>query len=123
MEWDPEYIYRVRGTWAKRGPEQIIVFNLVNAVPAMLILPENSDSTTRRRTELCPAEWTEDFGDEFYEHVLENGFYYLAPDSEWRTTAESIPAPGMEQFAVPTSEQLQLTIENLTRGTEMPYDG
>ena len=89
----------------------------------MLILPENSDSTTRRRTELCPAEWTEDFGDEFYEHVLENGFYYLAPDSEWRTTAESIPAPGMEQFAVPTSEQLQLTIENLTRGTEMPYDG
>lgn len=123
MEWAPEYIYRVRGTWAKRGPKQIIVFNLVNAVPAMLILPENSDSTTRRRTELCPAEWTEDFGDEFYEHVLENGFYYLAPDSEWRTTAASIPAPGMEQFAVPTAEQLQLTIENLTRGTEMPYDG
>lgn len=123
MEWDPEYIYRVRGTWAKRGSEQIIVFNLVNAVPAMLMLPENPDSTARRRTELLPAEWTDDFGDEFYEHILENGFYYLAPDSEWRTTAASIPAPGMEQFDVPTAEQLQLTIENLTRGTEMPYDG
>lgn len=123
MEWDPEYIYRVRGTWAKRGSEQIIVFNLVNAVPAMLMLPDNPDSTVRRRTELIPAEWTDDFGDEFYEHILENGFYYLAPDSEWRTTAASIPAPGMEQFDVPTAEQLQLTIDNLTRGTEMPYDG
>ena len=123
MEWDPEYIYRVRGTWAKRGSEQIIVFNLVNAIPAMLMLPDNPDSTARRRTELLPAEWTDDFGDEFYEHILENGFYYLAPDSEWRTTAASIPAPGMEQFDVPTAEQLQLTIDNLTRGTEMPYDG
>lgn len=123
MEWDPEYIYRVRGTWAKRGPEQIIVFNLVNAVPAMLVPSENADSTARRRTELCPAEWTDDFGEEFYEHILENGFYYLAPDSEWRTTAASVPAPGMEQFDVPTAEQLQLTIDNLTRGNEMPYDG
>lgn len=123
MEWDPEYIYRVRGMWAKRGAEQIIVFNLVNAIPAMLVPSENADSTARRRTELCPAEWTDDFGEEFYEHILENGFYYLAPDSEWRTTAASVPAPGMEQFDVPTAEQLQLTIDNLTRGNEMPYDG
>lgn len=123
MEWDPEYIYRVRGTWAKRGAEQIIVFNLVNAIPAMLVPSENADSTARRRTELCPAEWTDDFGEEFYEHILENGFYYLAPDSEWRTTAASVPAPGMEQFDAPTAEQLQLTIDNLTRGNEMPYDG
>lgn len=123
MEWDPEYIYRVRGTWAKRGAEQIIVFNLVNAIPAMLVPSENADSTARRRTELCPAEWTDDFGEEFYEHILENGFYYLAPNSEWRTTAASVPAPGMEQFDVPTAEQLQLTIDNLTRGNEMPYDG
>ena len=123
MEWDPDYIYRVRGTWAKRGPEQIIVFNLMNAVPAVLVTPENADSPARRRMEMCPAEWSDDFGDEFYEHVLENGFYYLAPDNEWKTTVASIPAPGMEQFTVPTAEQIQLTIENLTRGTETPNDG
>ena len=123
MEWDPDYIYRVRGTWAKRGPEQIIVFNLMNAVPAVLVTPENADSPARRRMEMCPAEWSDDFGDEFYEHVLENGFYYLAPDNEWKTTVASIPAPGMEQFTVPTAEQIQLTIENLTRVTETPNDG
>ena len=123
MEWDPEYIYRVRGIWAKRGTEQIIVFNLVNAVPAVLMTPDGEDSKARRRVELCPAEWTEDFGDEFYEHILENGFYYLAPENEWRTSAASIPAPGIEQFAVPSAAELQQTIENLTRETEMYDDG
>lgn len=123
MEWDPEYIYRVRGIWAKRGSEQIIVFNLVNAVPAVLMTPDGKDSKARRRVELCPAEWTDDFGDEFYEHILENGFYYLAPDSEWRTSAASIPAPGMAQFAVPSAAELQLSMDDLTRETEMHNDG
>ncbi|MBQ7152856.1 MAG: recombinase family protein [Clostridia bacterium] len=122
MEWDPEYIYRVRGTWAKRGSEQIIVFNLVNAVPAVLITPEGEQTKASRRVEMCPAEWTDDFGDEFYEHILENGFYYLAPDSEWRTSAASVPAPGMEQFTVPSAAELQLTMEDLTRGTEKQND-
>lgn len=123
MEWDPEYIYRVRGIWAKRGTEQIIVFNLVNAVPAVLMTADGEDSKARRRVELCPAEWTEDFGDEFYEHILENGFYYLVPDTEWQTAAASIPAPGMEQFTAPSAAELQLTMEALTRGMEMHNDG
>lgn len=123
MQWDPEYIYRVRGIWAKRGAEQIIVFNLVNAVPAVLITSDGGDSRARRRTELFPAEWTEDFGDEFYEHILENGFYYLAPDTEWRTSVASIPAPGMEQFVAPGAAELQLTMEDLTRGTEVCHNG
>lgn len=123
MEWDPEYIYRVRGIWAKRGSEQIIVFNLVNAVPAVLMTPDGKGSKARRRVELCPAEWTEDFGDEFYEHILENGFYYLVPDNEWRTSAASIPAPGMAQFATPSATELQRTMEDLTRETEMHNGG
>lgn len=123
MEWNPEYIYRVRGIWAKRGSEQIIVFSLANAVPAALVSSSVADGLTRRRVELCPAEWTDDFGEEFYEHVLENGFYYLAPDSEWRTSVNSIPAPGMEQLATPSAEELQLTMEDLMRETERYNDG
>lgn len=123
MEWDPEYVHRIRGIWAKRESEQIIVFNLANAVPAVLMTQEGVGTKTKRRVELCPAEWTENFGDEFYEHILENGFYYLAPDSEWRTSVASIPAPGIKQFAVPSSAELQLTMEDLTRGTEMNNDG
>ena len=116
MEWNPDYMYRVRGTWAKRGNEQIIVFNLANAVPAVLVTPDGESTPARRRVELCPEEWTDDFGEEFYEHTVENGFYYLAPDSEWQTQARSIPAPGMQQFAVPTADELETSIENLKRG-------
>ena len=123
MQWDPEYVYRVRGTWVKRGTEQIIVFNLVNAVPAVLINPEEEDSKARKRIELCPLEWTDDFGDEFYEHILENGFYYLAPDNEWRTSAASIPAPGIEQFITTSTEELQQTMTELTRETEIQHNG
>lgn len=115
MNWDPSYMYRIRGIWAKHWNEQIIIFNLANAAP--LVVPEDTDgSAHKRRTELCPNEWADDFGEEFYEHVLDNDFFYLAPYSEWHTDAPSIPAPGIEQFSVPSEEQLQQSINNLKRG-------
>lgn len=117
MEWNPDYLYRVRGTWAKRGNEQIIIYNLANAVPAVLVTSDGEDAPSRKRVELCPAEWTDDFGDEFYEHTLENGFYYITPNSDWQAQKESIPAPGMEQFAVPTADELQTSIDLLRKGT------
>ena len=112
MNWSPDYVYRIRGIWAVRKQEQIIVFNLTNAVPTILISTEG-ETKARRRIEMCPEEWTDDFGNEFYEHVLENDFYYLAPDSEWHATIESIPAPGIEQYVFPSAEDLQLSLDEL----------
>lgn len=112
MNWSPDYNYRVRGIWARRGEEQIIIFNLANAVPAVLISPDG-EARGKRRVALCPEEWTDDFGDEFYEHILENGFYYLTPDSEWQADAESVPAPGLEQFVIPSAEELQVSLDEL----------
>ncbi len=117
MNWLPEYNYRVRGLWARRGEEQIIVFNLTNAVPAVLVNPEE-EGKAKRRIELTPEEWTDDFGDEFYEHILENGFYYLAPDSEWQTTVESIPAPGIEQYIIPSADEMQVSLDVLLERNE-----
>ena len=117
MNWLPEYNYRVRGLWARRGEEQIIVFNLTNAVPAVLVNPEE-EGKAKRRIELTPEEWTDDFGDEFYEHILENGFYYLAPDSEWQTTVESIPAPGIEQYIIPSADEMQISLDVLLERNE-----
>lgn len=117
MNWNPDYSYKIRGTWASRGSEQIIVFNLPNAVPATLLPCEDGDASKgKRRVELCPAEWDGEFGDGFYEHALDNGFYYIAPNTEWNSQARSILAPGMEQFSTASPEQLQLSIENLMRG-------
>ena len=116
MDWNPDYMYRIRGTWAKRGQEEIIVFNLSNATPAMLIQADNAENQSRRRVALCPDEWSDDFGEEFYEHTLENGFFYLTPFTEWKAQATSIPAPGIEQICIPTAEDLQTSMDNLKRG-------
>ena len=119
MGWNPDYVYKTRGTWACRGSEQIIVYNLPNAVPAVLVPPsEGEDTSGRRRVNLCPEEWDDDFGAEFYEHTLENGFYYIAPKSEWHSQAKSILAPGIEQYTAPTPESLQLSMDSLMRGME-----
>ncbi len=118
MEWNPEYIYKIRGIWAKRKDEQIIVFNLANAVP--VILSDNTDLSSKRKQhlELCPEEWSDDFGAEFYEHVLENDFYYLSPNSDWHADAVSIPAPGIPQISLPSEQELQERIAELTKETE-----
>ena len=100
-----------------RGREQIIVFNLVNAVPAVLVTPNGETEPSKRRIELCPEEWTEDFGDEFYEHRLENDFYYLAPNSEWQAQAQSIPAPGIQQYSIPAPDEFQTSMDRLKKGT------
>ena len=119
MGWNPEYTYKVRGVWVKRAEEQIIIFNLVNAVPAMYVAQDSENNGLHRRVDTCPAEWTEDFGEEFYEHILENGFYYLAPDAEWKSTARSIPAPGIEQPFSVSTEALKLSVNELLKETEI----
>ena len=117
MSWNPDYLYKIRGTWASHGLEQIIVFNLPNAVPTTLLPSDGGEiSKAKHRIEFCPEEWNGEFGDEFYEHVLDNGFYYIAPNTEWNSQARSILAPGMEQFSSTSPEQLQMSIDNLMRG-------
>lgn len=118
MDWNPDFIYKIRGIWAKRLDEQIIVFDLTNAMPAALVTKDGAENATKRLIELCPDEWIDDFGDEFYEHTLENGFYYLTPDADWQTGIQSIPAPGMEQYAVPSVQELQQSMETIKKGTD-----
>jgi site-specific DNA recombinase len=116
MEWNPDYMYRIRGTWAMRGNEQIIVFNLANAMPAVLVSPDDGAAASRKRVALCPDEWTDDFGDEFYEHRLENDFYYITPNTDWLAQADSIPAPGIQQYDIPAPDEFALTIEAIKKG-------
>lgn len=118
MKWNPDFLYKIRGIWAKRLNEQIIVFNLTNAMPAVLVTKDGTENAVKQRIELCPDEWTDDFGEEFYEHTLENGFYYLTPDSDWQTKAQSIPAPGMEQYLIPSAEELQQSMATIKKGTD-----
>ena len=118
MKWEPEYDYKIRGIWAQKREEMIIVFNLVNAVPVTYLPALKTKNGRKKGTDLYPMEWEDDFGEEFYEHVLDNGFYYLAPEEDWNSEAESIPAPGIKQFEVPTVEELESRVKRLSRGEE-----
>ena len=73
-------------------------------------------SETKKRVELLPEEWNDDFGPDFYEHAIENGFYYVAPKDEWKSDVESIPAPGIKQFNTPSAEEVQIEMNHLKKG-------
>ena len=120
MDWNPDYAYRVRGTWAKRGVDEIIVFPLTNSEPAayMEVVNPETEQVRKRRTTLCPEEWNDSFGEEFYDYALENSFYYLAPRTDWNSQSKSIIAPGVKQVAVLSEEELQASIEQLKEKVE-----
>lgn len=112
MGWNPDYLYHVRGSWAARGNDEIIVFSLTNAVPAAL-LQTGADEPVRRRVDMCPDEWQNNFGDEFYDYAIDNSFFFLSPKTDWKSSCRSIDAPGIQQIKIKTDEDLEISIEIL----------
>lgn len=114
MEWNPEYQYKIRGTWAARGNEQIIIFDLENATPIATIDDlADGETAKKRRVALCAEDWGDSFGMEFYTFSVKNAFYYIKPRHEWNARAKSRVIPDSNQIALPTEEELLVTIENL----------
>ncbi len=115
MNWNPDYLYHIRGSWAARANDEIIVFSLSNAVPATFIETEtdNEDETVRRRVDMCPEEWDDSFGDEFYDYALDNSFYFLAPKTDWKADSQSVMVPGVQQFHIKSEDDLESSIELL----------
>ena len=115
MEWNPDYVYHIRGSWAAKGDDQIIVFNLSNAAPAgYLVTPsDDAEETRKRRVEMCPEEWRDSFGDDFYDYAVDNSFFFLSPHTDWKARSESVLAPGLQQMSIKTEEELAESIEQL----------
>jgi hypothetical protein len=115
MYWNPDYVYRIRGTWAARGADEIIVFNLSNAVPAAYMNSniEDNDNVRRKRIALYPEEWRDTFGAEFYEYNLHNGFFFFAQNFDWKAQTKSAVVSGAAQMTAFTADDLQKSIVNL----------
>lgn len=122
LEWNPDLIYKVRGTWIQCGDGQIIIFNLEQAV-SVLSVPADGTSSKKRRVELFPEQWGDGFGEEFYDHMLENEIFYMAGSADWQTRRPSVPAPGMAQYGVPTEADLRARMETLTREAAASHAG
>jgi len=119
MDWNPDYLYRVRGTWAARGADEIIVFNLSNAAPAAYMNEENeiSSCARRRRVTLCPEEWSDTFGQEFYNYSIQNQFFFMARNYDWKARAKPRMLHDSANVTILSADELQASIENLRMRT------
>ena len=59
MEWNPEYIYKIRGTWTQRRENEIIVFNLFNAVPVFFISEQTTKEEAQQKLEELASDLDE----------------------------------------------------------------
>ena len=119
MEWNPEYSYRIMGTWIEKGNDRIMTFNLSNAVPMMQV-QGNESSSRKKNIVICPEEWESGFGDEFYEFSLQNNLYYMANNVPINSGAHSVVANGTEQLSLPTAEDVKTSYELIKKGRDNP---
>ncbi|GHU80180.1 resolvase [Clostridia bacterium] len=113
MEWNPDYIYRVRGVWASRRDDEIIVFNLSEAAAAILCAVNESDVPAKKRVVTFPEEWESEFGMEFYQYGIANQFQQLSPKADWKADSKCRPVPDTMQFDVMSDVDLQDMIDGL----------
>lgn len=119
MDWNPAYQYRVRGTWASSGQDEIIIFDVTNAVPVATVQQNSLGTGFRRsrRIDLLSEGWDRVFGEEFYAYCIHNGFYYFSSHTGWNAQAKSRLVPGCTKVLPATEKELQMSIENIRQRT------
>lgn len=113
MEWNPDYIYRIRGVWASRRDDEIIVFNLSEAAAAILCSVDAKSEAVKKRVITFPEEWESAFGMEFYEYGINNQFRYLHSNVDWKADSKPKAIPDTLQFDILSDMDLQNMIDGL----------
>ncbi|NLC14144.1 MAG: recombinase family protein, partial [Chloroflexi bacterium] len=123
MGWNPDYLYRIQGTWTARGMDEIIVFNLPNAAPTAF-MNENVEvqvNNHRKRVSLCPEEWNDSFGHYFYDYIIQNGFFFIARNGDWKAHIKSVAIPSSKTISVLSTDELQMSLVNLRTKVESAH--
>lgn len=107
MDWNPDFNYRIMGTWIEKGPDCIMTFNLTKAMPiAEIRNVEEQESMRKRRMAVCPEEWEESFGDEFYEFSMDNELYYLKSVPSLQSGVKCRDVEGQQQLPLLSREEV-----------------
>ena len=91
--------------------DKIMIFNLSNAMPLALFGGEAEQR--KRRTAICPEEWEDSFGDEFYDFSLENDLYYTRGTINWNSTADCRAVEGQMTIPILTHAELMENAQRL----------
>lgn len=110
MEWNPDYDYRCIGTWVAKGNDCIMIFNLTNALPLAIV---EDDRLRKKRTAVCPEEWGDSFGDEFYDFTLDNDIYYLRGNKPLGAGEKCTVVVGQQVVDIWSPEQLMEGVEKI----------
>lgn len=115
MDWNPEFRYQIRGTWLAHGRDEIIVFDVANAVPGMDIEEADKENNRvhRTRVDYIPQEWGEAFGEEFYAFCVQNGLYYIRVNGDWNARAKSRVVSDANELSIISEEELRMSIERM----------
>ena len=113
MEWDPDFSYRIIGTWIERDGKQIIVFSLENAMPIVVIDDaEENEEARKRKVAMCPEQWDSNFGDEFYAYSL-NSLYFAPKTQEWNSDSKSRVVDGQMSYTIMSDADIESGFEEL----------
>ena len=113
MEWDPDFSYRIIGTWIERDGKQIIVFSLENAMPIVVIdETEENEEARKRKVAMCPEQWDSNFGDEFYAYSL-NSLYFAPRTQEWNSDSKSHVVDGQLSYSIMSDADIESGFEEL----------
>ncbi len=115
LEWNPDYQYHIRGTWLCQDHEEIILFDISKAISATYVDCETEEGK-RRRVLLCPEEWNDSFGEDFYDFCIQNSFYYIRSGSSWNTQAKGVAAYKPVQPVIMTEKELMAEMHKIKAG-------
>lgn len=118
MNWNMDYQYQIRGTWASQGSYQIIIFDITKALSAMQMVIDEDETVEVKRKRgrkvyLCPSEWDFSFGEEFYDFNFHNSFYCISSQPNWKADTSSLPVQDSSLPELPTEEELRNSIQAL----------
>jgi len=115
LEWNPDYQYHIRGTWLCQGHEEIILFDISKAISATYV-DCGTEEGKRKRVLLCPEEWSDSFGEDFYDFCIQNSFYYIRSGSSWNTQAKGVAVYKPVQPGIMTERDLMTEIQGIKAG-------
>ena len=129
MDWNPDYAYRIRGAWAMRGRDEIIVFNLSQAVAIITCEVPAAESQVaeepavmkKKRIVTFPEEWQVGFGQDFYDYSIQNQFRSADGRTDWNARAKSKPIADPAVPSLLSRADVQASIAELrinTGGTD-----
>ena len=108
MEWNPDFNYRILGTTIEKGNDRIIIFNLSNGMPSVLVTDDEygEEEKRKKRMQICPEEWGDSFGSEFYDFSLDNSLYYSNGTEKLYSDEKSRAVGGQLPFKLLTTDEV-----------------